>query len=263
MAIIQLKDPIDEDLLSLEQKGEGGKAWVRIPDSWDEAEGVHKFAMLRWDTGSLSWVPFAGGSGGVFADVTVLNFPSIYNIEGLTEHDSDETSTTAKPVVTGSQAIDSGDGAEPSAVASGDAVRSFYDLRGYQIVKDRPLHKTNTDLSSLEGLYDDGTAGQTSRNSSIFSVSGFRKAVLAFNLISAGVGGHSFGVIIAVSDGTDIYSRQDYFIRYEDQAFASETGVSIPVDLFGATQMRISMQIFSGSATLTFTVSDTYLALGT
>jgi hypothetical protein len=42
----------------------GGRGHVRIVDGWDEAEGVTKFAMLSWDTGTLAWVRFTGSAGG-------------------------------------------------------------------------------------------------------------------------------------------------------------------------------------------------------
>lgn len=41
-----------------------GKAHARLADSWDEAEGVTKLAMLSWDTVGLAWVRFTGASGG-------------------------------------------------------------------------------------------------------------------------------------------------------------------------------------------------------
>lgn len=41
-----------------------GKAHMRLLDSWDGVENVHKLAMLSWDVGSLAWVKFTGSAGG-------------------------------------------------------------------------------------------------------------------------------------------------------------------------------------------------------
>lgn len=55
----------------------GGIGHVRLQESWDGAESVHKIAMLRWDTTLLQWVKFGGPTGGVSAEVTILGTAAV------------------------------------------------------------------------------------------------------------------------------------------------------------------------------------------
>jgi hypothetical protein len=42
--------------------------------AFDASEGVHKVALMRWDTGTLAWVKFTGGDPlAPASNVTVLN----------------------------------------------------------------------------------------------------------------------------------------------------------------------------------------------
>lgn len=53
-----------------------GKGHVRLVDSYDAVENVHKIAMLSWDTGTLAWVKFtgvAGGGGGAGGPATIAD----------------------------------------------------------------------------------------------------------------------------------------------------------------------------------------------
>ena len=57
---------------------------------YDYAQGVHKVAILRWDTTALDWVAWQGSS--TAADVAIVNFPSITTVSG--------TITSAPPAIT-------------------------------------------------------------------------------------------------------------------------------------------------------------------
>lgn len=59
-----------------ELQGTDGKLHARLADSYDPAEDVTKFAMLRWDTDTLAWVKFTGSAGSTTSDVNVVNFPA-------------------------------------------------------------------------------------------------------------------------------------------------------------------------------------------
>jgi len=45
-------------------RGTDGVAHMRLAESFDGVENVTKIAMLQWDTDTLSWVKFTGGTGG-------------------------------------------------------------------------------------------------------------------------------------------------------------------------------------------------------
>lgn len=69
---------------------------VRVTESYDASEAVHKFAMLRWDTSTLAWVKFSGAAGGIAADVTITNFPSTQAISAASLPLPSGASTSAK-----------------------------------------------------------------------------------------------------------------------------------------------------------------------
>lgn len=58
-----------------EWQGVGGKAYVRLADSFSPGENITMFGMMVWDADALEWVKYSPSSGGVGTDVTVLNFP--------------------------------------------------------------------------------------------------------------------------------------------------------------------------------------------
>jgi len=57
---------------------------------YDFAEGVHKVAILRWDTSTLGWVKWQGAS--TAPDVAIANFPAVTTVSG--------TVTTTAPEIT-------------------------------------------------------------------------------------------------------------------------------------------------------------------
>lgn len=90
-----------------------GKAHTRLADSWDATEGVHRFAMLSWDTSTLSWIRFSpsvGGGGGA-GDASAAN-----QLLGNVSLASIDTKTPA--LVGGRQPVDGSGVTQPvSAIA--------------------------------------------------------------------------------------------------------------------------------------------------
>lgn len=151
----------------------------------------------------------------------------------------------------------------PSAVAVSDRTDAFFDINGFQHIKNHAQEDAGTVLTAINTTYNNTTTNANSAD--ITTTNSFRTCDLIFTLVSA-LTPTDIQFIIQAKDGSTYFDMRNGFLSkfmFDDVAVATAQNVHVTFPVPATGTFRVRVVATGSSAVNTFTVSNAKVFLRT